>query len=642
MKPPQIFIYIVSLLLVSFANGVSAQTPQTPVVSISYEGDPPLEGDTPSLFESVVIGRTVERNIIMNTLDDAKIVFTVTLSRALLVGERIDVPLNISTSTSFTLDDISTPTIVINSTSTGVRLENTNSLMPTIIFEGAGAQVANLVTTVINDNILEEDETITFMLGSGDAFQRSPDASAFEVTLLDDEYTLCFSEKAYSIREDEGTATIPIIRSRPINRDITVRFSFLTPDNFSPAQVATGFSEIGFGNDPLNIASDDPLSIASDTTRTSLEVVLEPNDKKQEFDKMNNIIRVPYLENTLCPGRSQKAPEQGSIIFDRGHSDSTLITIVDTGATISNIVAGDPVSEGTTASFTISVNAPLVRKELTVDLRVSEPAGSNFVMDSIENTTQSVVIGVGQTMATLLIPTVDNEMIDVLQSSIRAEIISTVDNREIAAISETSAEVTIYDNDITAFIESSGDAITEGSMASFIVSLDVAPTIPVTVNLRVSESAGSNFLGLDSEETTSVVIRAGQTMATLAIPTVEDSEDEPDGSVTVTFIEPTSQDIYRVDQESESASIDINDNDTTVSIQSLEDAIIEGDEASFTVSLAIPPTAPVEVNLSVSESGNFLGLDSEETTSVVIAEGQTTATLVIRDCLMIPTTNPRV
>ena len=642
MKPPQIFIYIVSLLLVSFANGVSAQTSETTVtVSISYTG-------TPSLFESVPDDGFLflGSNRLVHSLEDASIAFTVELSRALLAGERIDVPLNITGGPGFTLDDLTTPTIAINEASPGVSLMNINSLMPTVIFDGAGAQVANLKTTVKNDNILEEDETITFMLGSNEAFaaqtnttltstvQRSPDASAFEVTLLDDEYTLCFDTNTYSVKdnrvripvkENQGTVKILVIRNRPINRDISVQAQELgvgTTDEFRP--------EIEVDYFPRDVEISNDLRIRRDVTEfDSIRYEID-NDRTQEHDEpfelaiaaYETIVSDRYRHN--CDGRGESDREDG-------YSDIARITIVDTGATIS-IAADAPVSEGAAASFTISANGELVR-DLTVDLRVSEPVGSDFVMDSEESTTHRVVIEAGQTMATLAIPTVDDDTRDAPQGSIIAEIISTVDNREIAAISTTSAEVIIYDNDIIASIESSRGAITEGGMASFIVSLDVAPTVPVEVNLRVSESG--NFL--DSEETTSVVIRAGQTMATLDISTDDDMDDEPEGSITVEIIdpteiiEPTSQNIYKVGSTSASASVLIRDNDITVSIQSLDtEAIIEGDLASFTVSLAVPPTAPVEVNLSISESGNFLGLDSEETTSVVIAEGQTTATLVIR------------
>ncbi|MYB34485.1 MAG: hypothetical protein F4X92_05080, partial [Gammaproteobacteria bacterium] len=110
------------------------------VVSLAYTGTGP-----------VTEGGTVE--------------FTVTLGRALVAGEIIDVPLSVS-GMGVTTADWSLATKTGAGLNTGVTLSGTNTAMPNVRFSGADAQTATLVLTAVADDVSETGgETVTVELG---------------------------------------------------------------------------------------------------------------------------------------------------------------------------------------------------------------------------------------------------------------------------------------------------------------------------------------------------------------------------------------------------------------------------------------------------------------------------------------------
>ncbi len=86
-----------------------------------------------------------------------------------------------------------------------------------------------------------------------------------------------------------------------------------------------------------------------------------------------------------------------------------------------------------------------------------------------------------------------------------------------------------------------GNLVDEGTAASFTVAaltglgrVPPAFTKALTVNLSVSETAGSDFVAAANEGDKTVEIPIGKTEAVFRVDTVNDGTDEPNGSVTVT------------------------------------------------------------------------------------------------------------
>ena len=205
--------------------------------------------------------------------------------------------------------------------------------------------------------------------------------------------------------------------------------------------------------------------------------------------------------------------------------------------------------------------------------------------------------------------------------SIDASSIDGVDNG-----ATTSVTLTIIDdNEVLPVITiSGGSAVTEGTAATFTLTANPAPTDALTVSLSVSDGIG-NFLGSSPPATAMFTANSGT--ATLTVPTVDDSTDEADGSVTVTLSSSTA---YTLGSPA-IAFVTVNDNDgapvpaITISGGS---AVTEGTAATFTVTASPAPVGTLTVNFSASNgSGDFLGTNPP--TSVTFTATEATATVSV-------------
>ena len=113
--------------------------------------------DDPTVVSLAKVGTATTIN------EGGKVEFTVTLGRALIAGEIIDVPLSIS-GTGVTTGDWSLAR-KSGATNTGVTLRDTGTSTPKVRFSGAGAQTATLELTATADGTSEGSETINVALG---------------------------------------------------------------------------------------------------------------------------------------------------------------------------------------------------------------------------------------------------------------------------------------------------------------------------------------------------------------------------------------------------------------------------------------------------------------------------------------------
>ena len=102
-----------------------------------------------------------------------------------------------------------------------------------------------------------------------------------------------------------------------------------------------------------------------------------------------------------------------------------------------------------------------------------------------------------------------------------------------------------------------GSAVCEGTASSFTVTSSPAPAANLTVNLTVSEPDGSDFVAATNEGPKTVTITGGATTATFTVATVNDTTDEPHGSVTVAVATGTGY----VAGTASSASVSVTDNE---------------------------------------------------------------------------------
>ena len=117
-------------------------------------------------------------------------------------------------------------------------------------------------------------------------------------------------------------------------------------------------------------------------------------------------------------------------------------------------------------------------------------------------------------------------------------------------------------------VAAANEAVTEGSTAAFIVSLGAAASEMLTVSISVAES-GSAVLG---PPPVSVVFDAGETKATLSVPTDADQVVEADSAVTATLMPGTG---YTIGQEASATVTVENDDVATFSVSTSRQVITE-------------------------------------------------------------------
>ncbi len=160
---------------------------------------------------------------------------------------------------------------------------------------------------------------------------------------------------------------------------------------------------------------------------------------------------------------------------------------------------------------------------------------------------------------------------------------------------------------------SAGSAVEEGGTATFTVRADPAPASDLTVTWTVAQSG--EYLAAPGAGSRTVVLTAGATSADLSVATVDDAADEADGSVSVTLGTGTG---YTVATGKGSAAVAVRDNDEPVVSIAAGSGVAEGASASFTVSASPVPAAPLDVTLTVGQSGDFAASGATGSRTVTI------------------------
>ncbi len=175
---------------------------------------------------------------------------------------------------------------------------------------------------------------------------------------------------------------------------------------------------------------------------------------------------------------------------------------------------------------------------------------------------------------------------------------------------------------------SAGSAITEGGNASFTITADPAPQSDFTIAYTVTETG--DFLDAPGAGARTATLAAGATSTTLTVATVDDAADEADGSVTVTIDTASG---YSIATGKGSGAVAVTDNDTPVVSITAGPGVTEGTDAAFTVTADPVPAAPLDVALTVGQSGDFAtsGQTGQRTVTIPAAGSMTVEVTTVDD-----------
>ncbi len=199
-----------------------------------------------------------------------------------------------------------------------------------------------------------------------------------------------------------------------------------------------------------------------------------------------------------------------------------------------------------------------------------------------------------------------------------------------------SITFTVRDNDIsTITIDAQDGPVTEGDDAVFTLSRTGGNfNLPVTVNLVAIGADGFR----SGAPPTSVRIRPNNLTTTVRVPTVDDSIDEPNASLTLRLAVRNAVPVSEIDGyelgNTRSATVQIEDNDIPPSVSSLTadpQSFSElGGTSTVTVTTNRAPTMAAGFLVPLTYAGTALrGTDYNAPIAVTVPQGQTSATFTL-------------
>jgi predicted outer membrane repeat protein len=198
-------------------------------------------------------------------------------------------------------------------------------------------------------------------------------------------------------------------------------------------------------------------------------------------------------------------------------------------------------------------------------------------------------------------------------------------------ITTGTATTNIVNDDSQPIISVDDVAVNEGGTATFTISLSNSSSQAITVNYNTSDgtatTADSDYTAVNS---TAVTFNAGETTKTFTVSTTNDNKFEADETVNINLTGATNATVAADDTGVGVLTITNNDALPTITINDVP--AVEGNTATFTISLSNPSSQVVTVNYSTSD-GTATTADSDYTavssTPITFNPGETSKIITV-------------
>ena len=394
----------------------------------------------------------------------------------------------------------------------------------------AGQTTAIVAVPVIDDNKFEASEAIriqlapspNYLLGSGVVDPRST-----VLTIIDNEQLVVgFEQAEYWALEDSGNLDVNLTLDHETGQ--TVRLTLAV------GGTATDGSDYTAPSTSVTI----PTGNTSGKHTISIPIAA---DATQEADETITL----RISNVSTARADKVSPDRTTVyIADQDHAANTLV--------VPNTLT---VREGEATTYRLRLSSP---PSGTVTVTISGQSDPELTLDADDamNGDQSSVQFdatnwyVGRKITVRGIHDVD----------LTDDSVTLTHSPANGGYSATSAmPTTVDDEDVTLSI-AGGAAVTEGTAAEFTVTANPAPDRNLTINLRITDATGADFLAAGVQGDRTRRLDAGETSATFEIATVADNTSEPSGTIGIAF---RTSDHYSIDSSAASATVQVNDDDAT-------------------------------------------------------------------------------
>ena len=391
-----------------------------------------------------------------------------------------------------------------------------------------------------DDNNDEPNGEVTVRVTSGDYTVGTPNSAA--VTVNDDDAptpVASFTTSTASVNENAGTRSVSVtLNPRPV-----MAFTL----HYTVGGTATE------GSDYASLSRT--VAVSSGASSVTIPVSLTDDSA----DEQNETIELILLDDSA---------------YNLGSPDVHTLTILDNDVPQITISGGSGVTEGSSATFTLSAN-PVPAVPLAVSVNITQ---SGAFAASGQTGPQTVTVGTNG--STTFSVSTDNDNVDEADGSITATVRT---GMGYTPGSPKTASVTVQDDDVPAISISGGSKINEGNSATFTLSASPVPAAALAVSVSITQSG--DFTSATGTRTVNVGTGGS---ATFSVSTDNDNVDEADGSITATV--ETGMD-YTIGSPN-AHTLTVLDNDSPgISAQPLDLTVTEGGGRAATRSSSTPTRA---------------------------------------------------
>ncbi|WP_186774429.1 Calx-beta domain-containing protein [Chitinophaga pinensis] len=520
-----------------------------------------------------------------------------------------------------------TEDLTVNFSVTGTATPGSDYTSPgTSMIIPAGQNSVTLTVPVLDDQIIEETESVTVTITGGSATTAGTfTAGSSNVATID-------------ITDNDNTTT---------NKTISI-----TTANDGSEPLSNGVFTVSL---PTGVTNTEDITVSftvAGTATSGLDYTSLGTTVTIPAGQNNATLTVPVLDDQLIEGTETvivtvtggTATNAGA--FTAGTANTATVNINDDDNIATNKVISitttnngdEPSNNGT---FTISLPTGItVNEDVTVNFTVAGTATPGTDYTTLGT---SITIPAGQNSVTLTVPVLDDQIIEPTESvTVTITDGSATNAGTFTAGTNNVATVNINDDDNTATnkvisIAAANDGTEPGTDAAFTISLPAGVTVneDVTVNFTVAGTATS---GIDyTAIVTSITIPAGQNSITLTVPVLDDQIIEAPETVIVTITDGSATTAGAFTAGTNNvATVNINDDDNTpankvISIVAANDGSEPATNGAFTISLPAGITVNEDVTVNFTVAGTAIaGTDFTALgTTITIPAGQNSITLTV-------------
>lgn len=461
--------------------------------------------------------------------------------------------------------------------------------------------VAAVSVSIVNDNVVELNETFSVSLGTPSGNPAiALGSSNGNVTITNDDSASVTIGTSVSISEGSANVSIPITMSAPASHTVTLTYS-----------TGTGSASAS----DFTSATSQTVTFGVGSTSTNIVVPIT-NDTIVENDETFSVT-LNAVASTLVPAVSLSS-----------QTVSTVTILDNDAASISLSNVSQTVTEGQTATLTLSLSAASATETVVSYSFVPGSAvAADVTSTSLAPLNGLVTIAANATQATFSLVTNDDNIVEMLESFTVG--LSKVSGDPSISLGTATGTVSIQDNDtslLRVFTNNMTPAntLTEGNSTGnqFILTLQNPSSTNTTVTYSITGTAqaGSDFNAI----TTTAVIPQGSTVWPISVTLLEDNIVENTESIILSLSPTTSNGaISPIGGFNDVATNFILDNEGTasVAVSASPITVTEGAPAAFSLSLSQPVAAPTTITYNLVGSSS---LSPTDYSGITLGTGLTT------------------